>query len=160
MVAALQTAYHAAMSMSFGNLQNLFAEGNEIFCLQIQGSDRVFGMRVETGAEQDQLRPNLFSRLLQRLLETGVIFLSGCAVSNGRIDDVPQSLSSPALIFRSGSGIEAVAIPMNAEKLDLGTLVKDVLRSVTVVHVKIDDQNLAQVMSCSGMVSRQSNVIE
>ncbi len=49
---------------------------------------------------------------------------------------------------------------MDAEKYNLGTFVKDVLRTVAVVHVKVDDQNFGQVMSGSGMMSGQSNIVE
>src|SRR5439155_15569783 len=49
---------------------------------------------------------------------------------------------------------------MNAEKHHLGTLIKNVLGAVAVMNVPIDDENFGQMVSYSGVMSGQSDVIE
>src|SRR6516165_848714 len=112
-------------------------------------------MRIKAGAYQNQLWTNLVGRFLQRLLEAGVIFFSGRSVSDRRVDNVAKPFSLTGLILGACSWIETVAIAMNAEEQDFGTLVKDVLRAVAVMHIPINDQNLVQVMTRSGMMSSQ-----
>ena len=54
-VSSLENAENSPLGMSFGHLDNLLGQGLEVFDLESQVADGVFGMGVEPRADQNEL---------------------------------------------------------------------------------------------------------
>src|SRR5437868_5291309 len=75
-VAAFQTADEPPLGVSPGDLQDALRERDEILDLQAERADRIPGVGVETGADQNELGFDLVGGLFQAVQEARVVVLA------------------------------------------------------------------------------------
>src|SRR5947209_10734778 len=89
-----------------------------------------------------------------------MVLLARRPVADRHVQGVAQSLTTTGLAFTAGAGIKPLPVAVNAEEHHLWIFVEDVLCTVAVMHVPIDDEEASQAMGGFGMVCGQRDVIE
>src|SRR5262245_3787135 len=89
-----------------------------------------------------------------------MVDLAPGAKANGLVNRVTKALAAAGLVRCPRTGIEAVTEAVNAVEKDSRVFVKNVLRAVTVVHVKIHNQNACQPVRVHGAAGRKGDVTE
>src|SRR4051812_22785085 len=90
-IAPFEDADDAAAGVFVSNAKNGFRQPGEVFNFQVERADRVLAMGVKAGANQDELWPNLRSKIKKCPLEAVVKILWRCAVRDRHIGDHPQA---------------------------------------------------------------------
>ncbi len=149
-IAPFEQADEASLAVGPGNFRDHFCEGGVILGFEAKGADGVESVGIEPGTEEDDLGTGAISGIVEHAFETGEVFLSGHSKSQGEIEGGSEPFSAAGFIGIPGSGIKRK--PVSGEEEDAAGLVEDVLGSVTVMDVPIDDEDSVEavVVQCPG----------
>src|ERR1035441_805592 len=105
-VSSLEHADDPAPGVNFRDRHDLSGEDLEILDFQAQIAHRVFGMRVETRADQDELRPKAVGQLFETRSKCGVVLARCRAMRQGDVQGVAQAPPGACLVASTRSGLK------------------------------------------------------
>src|SRR5438067_5479504 len=89
-----------------------------------------------------------------------MIFLGGRSVTDRRVHNMAEAPAPAGFVSGAGAWIESVSITVDGEKENVRRFVENVLGSVAVVHVPVDDQNAVHLVDIERMPGGESYVVE
>jgi hypothetical protein len=149
-VAAFKEADDASVGGSGGNLSDPGGEVLEIFVCEVESTERISFSGIESCTDENQFRAELFHRGDQGLFEGPENLFARASGGKWAVECGADPCTSADLAGASGPGIPRMLV--GAEEEDVRILVKGILRSISMVDVPIDDEDLldAEMFACVG----------
>ncbi len=155
-VTALEDADDPPIGVSRRDRYELFGQDLEIFDLQSEVADGVFGMCIEARADQDELRFDLVRETFQASSKCRMVCAARRSMGQGDVGDI--SKSGPRAGFIAGSGSRIERVTMNGKKANASGIVEDFLRAIAVMDIEIGDQDSVEIKAGDGIGRRECDV--
>src|SRR5262249_35156328 len=130
----------------------------KIIDLQAKGADWVFRVCIKARTNQHQLRSNLFGRLVEGIFEASSILVARRTERNRFVPSKTQPSTCSRFAGRSGTRIKRIAMNRKEHYARVG--IENVLGTVAVVHVPIDDEDSIEFVPSDGVLRCNRDVIE
>lgn len=159
-IAAFENAHESTCAVPFRYAGHLIGHPSEDVGAEFERSERIESMGVESGGEEDELRAEAFDRRQDRIVEGALPFGVAAGRQHRQVDREPLAGSLAAFVSVAGSWVHNAWMSMQANEEHAGIGFENVLCSVSVVYVPIQNEDAFQREVVDQMLGGDGDVVE
>lgn len=157
MITTFEQANETPLGVGLGELFHPETEGEVIFHVEIEASDRILVVGIKASADEDELGLEAVGEGFDFGLDGLDDFAGGGFGVEGEIDGEAKSWTGAGFLFGTGAWIEGEAV--GGEETDLGVCPEGILGSVTVMDIPIDDEDAFETCE-EGFFGGDGHIVE